>query len=665
MKKLSFLALAAVGLLFGACSDKDVVVEDSANSGLPNGKTEGYFKVNINLPTAPVVSTRAGLWDEDGDISENNPYLNDGLAAEYAVDNVLLLIFEGENESAATLKQTIDLGTWNKDLYTDDPNQITTRKDDYIAQLNSAPSSNLFALAVVNPNGVLAAGSADNKLTVKDPSADGGTTELTAPNLAAIKAKLAHSADVSTNDFIKIDGEDKYFFMTNAVLSNTIGGTTKPAATIGLQTLAPIDKSFIYETEAKATAGQAATDIYVERAVAKVTLNTTDNNYLSTTSLTASTGLTLSAALEGWSLDNTNKTSYIIRQVPEVAENVFSWDFASYSTNAGVDKYRFVGGNPVDPAVALYRTYWAEDPNYNATYAAANFSNVEASAITNKAVGDNNPLYCLENTFTVAYQSFQNTTRAVLAVKLTSGTGNFYVIGADRKTLYTYDDVLNKIKDYIMSQPAFIAWFNDEADNKGGKGTLSGNDLTVTFNLDDNKAGKLTVVSFTIPAEKTDAGSAITVNENSTNVEGYDLSGVISTLNTQLNNVERFVGGVAYYPVRIKHFGDDLTPWDNGEYYVDATDAKKYAPKESGINDIYPDKGASETEHRQAPNYLGRYSVVRNNWYDLKIGQILKIGSSTVPELTAHPDDEMEDLYIKARINILSWAKRPQSTDLK
>lgn len=634
MKKLSILALAAVGLLLGACADSDVIDQ---GGDVMNGKSDGFFKINLNLPTAPVVSTRA--WQENA-----SGTLNDGLTAEYAVEKVLLLIFEGSDEATATLAQTIDLGTWSEGLHTDDPNQITTRED-FVAHLNSAPSADLYALAVINPNGVVAAGTADNKLVVKG-------TELTAPTMAKINEKLAASADVNTNDFIKVSGSNKYFFMTNAVLSNTVGGTTKPAASLAVQTLAPIDKAFIYETEAKATAGQAAADIYVERAVAKVTLNTTtDADYLKTTSLTAKTGLTLSAALSGWSLDNTNKTSYIIREVP----SGLSWDLTSYGA-ASVDKYRFVGGNPVDPAVALYRTYWAEDPNYDIAWAAANFSNVEASAITNTAVGDDNPLYCFENTFTVAYQTFQNTTRAIIAVKLISETGtNFYVIGADRKTLYTEGDVKNKVKDYIMSQPAFVDWFNDADASKGGKGTLSGATMTVNYDKAADAAGKLTVTSVVIPAANTDAGTDITITSSSTNVEGHDLSGVISTLNTQLNNVERFIGGIAYYPIRIKHFGEDLTPWNNGEFKTG------FAPAESTIATIYPDAD----DGRQDANYLGRYGMVRNNWYDLVIGEVLKIGSSTIPELTTHPDDELEDLYIKARINILSWAKRTQNWDLK
>jgi hypothetical protein len=59
--------------------------------------------------------------------------------------------------------------------------------------------------------------------------------------------------------------------------------------------------------------------------------------------------------------------------------------------------------------------------------------------------------------------------------------------------------------------------------------------------------------------------------------------------------------------------------------------------------------------------------MVRNNWYDINLGEILKVGSSTVPVLPGDdtPDDDLDELYIKARINILSWAKRVQNWTLK
>jgi hypothetical protein len=108
---------------------------------------------------------------------------------------------------------------------------------------------------------------------------------------------------------------------------------------------------------------------------------------------------------------------------------------------------------------------------------------------------------------------------------------------------------------------------------------------------------------------------------------------------------------VSYYEIRVKHFGDQLTPWNAGEYGT--------KPVVGDIDHIYP------KDVNQDGNYLGRYGMVRNNWYDIQLGEILKVGSSTVPILPGTPDDELDELYIKARINILSWAKRTQSWNLK
>ncbi|MBQ9232038.1 MAG: Mfa1 fimbrilin C-terminal domain-containing protein [Prevotella sp.] len=646
MKKLALIAMAAVGLLFVACSSDKDVAADGSNPNF-RGQTEGFFKVNINLPATVVTgSMRAEGWIESSN-------LDDGLDTEYAVDKVLLLIFEGASESEATLKQAIDLGAWGESTYNDTPNQITTRKD-YVAKLNNLPTgtNKLYALAVVNPGSVIATTGTANKIKVKGDELDG-------PNLAAIKEKLAASTSVSTNDFIYTAGDPAvtYFFMTNAVLSDKAGGSAQPTG-VTPQTLAPVDPTYVYETEedAKKEGSKAATDIYVERAVAKVTLNETSETgkYLETDALGVSgSGISLNASLTGWTLDNTNKSSYIIRQVPAS----FSWELKSKESVTN-DPYRFVGGNPVEPTVALYRTYWAEDPNYGIDYDAANFTKVdEVGTNTNK--GNDHPLYCLENTFDVEHQTSQNTTRALLAVKLINESStDFYVIGADRKTLYTETEVEKKIISYVMSQPVFQEWFADQ-----GTGTLKADDPTpannITVEWNSNDAGKITVTKITIPASNMKNSTAQEIN--STDDYTYETTKTMSgntlfaTLNAQLANVERFKDGVAYYEVRIKHFGDAQTPWNDGEY------EDTHKPAESTIATIYP----AGTDGRQDANYLGRYGMVRNNWYDLQVGEILKIGDSTVPDLTIHPDDELDELYIKARINILSWAKRPQGVKLK
>lgn len=630
MKKFSFLMLAVAGMLFAACSSDKDVAGDTPNPVLSGNN--GYFKINLNLPTNPVASMRA--WGES-----STGTLSDGRDEEYGVNSLILLLFEGNSESEAELKQVINL-TNAQVNQVDNPNQITT-KGEYVAKLKTAPTKKLFAMAVVNGTGNIEMAS-ETSIYLRGTEKSGFTFD-------DLQDALATSTSVKANDFVYNSGGTNYFFMTNAVLSNEQGGIVEPATAAGnMHILAPVDAKFIYETEADATAGTAATDIYVERGVAKVTIASAS---LGTTALTDHTSK-LSATLDGWCLDNTNRSSYVVRKVP--TDNI--WNLTSIATLSG-DKYRFVGGNSVDAVygstAAGYRTYWAEDPNYYADYAAANFSTATYNPDKVTTIGENTPLYCLENTFDVAHQTYQNTTRAIVGVKLTSDGSDFYVMGADRKTLYTEENIKDQIVTELMTSSIFLSWWNTY-----GTGTLAGSSVGVTWSSSD--AGVITVTKITIPtanigSSSTKYGSDLDIDGTSTSVDGIDLSTVVSTINGKLSNVERFKDGIAYYAIRIQHFGDDLTPWNKGEFMTG------YAPAENTIARIYPDA----TDSRQNANYLGRYGMVRNNWYELVIGDIIKIGNSTVPALTNHPDDDLEDLYIKARINILSWAKRVQNWNLK
>ena len=608
MKKLSFLAMAAFGLLFAACSsDKDVAPEQS-NGDLLNGRSEGYFKINLNLPTAPVVSTRA--WQESAAGT-----LDDGLDKEYDVQSILLLIFEGASENAATLKQVIT-PTGAPTSVADDPNQITANKE-YIAKLDNAHTSNLYALAVINGTGIIEPGSDNTKVKI-----NGGA------DVAGIK--LSDLQVATSNAMITSDK----FFMTNAVLSKAKGGMIDPGATPELQILAPIKTEYIYETETAATSGTAATDIYVERGVAKVTVDATS---LATSAVKTKAGAAATVSFEGWVLDNTENESYIVRKVPAT----FTWNLTTYASSVTTDKYRFVGGNAVDAFYGtshFFRTYWAEDPQYTSE-ATGKTTTTTPIFPAKTAVGNDYPQYCHENTFPVAQQTHKNTTRAIVKVNLSAS--DFYTIGADRKTMYTLDNVKDLVKTDLMDQSAFATWWGEQSSQ-----TLSAADLTITFSSSD--AGVVTVTDVKVDKTKCDKISHAT--DPSVNTE---LPAVITSLNTQLAKVEYFKGGVSYYVIRVKHFGDDLTPWNNSEFSTQ--------PANGSVDDIYP------IDARRDANYLGRYGMVRNNWYDIKLGEILKIGSSTVPSVPGDdtPDDELEDQYIKARINILSWAKRTQNWNLK
>lgn len=606
MKKFSFLMLAVAGMLFAACSSDKDAAEGPQNPVL-TGKG-GYFKVNLNLPTNVVGSMRD--WTEATN-------LDDGLAKEYDVNSVLLLIFDGANESTATLKQVITpTGAFAN--VTDDPNQITTNKE-YVAQLDNAPTANLYALAVINGTGIIEAGSDNTKVKIN------GGTEVAGIKLADLQ--VATSKPMITSD---------KFFMTNAVLSKAKGGVTDPAATPELQILAPVKSEYIYETEAAATAGSAATDIYVERGVAKVTVDATG---LATTAVKPKDGGSATVSFEGWVLDNTEDEAYIVRKVPAT----FTWNLFTNASSVLTDKYRFVGGNAVDAFYGtsnLFRTYWAEDPQYTSE-ATGKTTTTTPTFAAKTAVGNDYPQYCHENTFPVAQQTHKNTTRAIVKINLSAS--DFYTIGADRKTLYTLNNVKDLVKTDLMDQSAFATYWAANSST-----ALTGAGLTISFS--SSEAGVITVNDITIAKEAFTPNKSADVSVKTGVPGGADM---ITTLNTQLAKVEYFKGGVSYYVIRVKHFGDDLTPWNSGEYAV--------KPVNGDVDAIYP------KDTRRDANYLGRYGMVRNNWYDIKLGEILKVGSSTVPEVSGDntPDDELDELFIKARINILSWAKRTQNWNLK
>lgn len=99
--------------------------------------------------------------------------------------------------------------------------------------------------------------------------------------------------------------------------------------------------------------------------------------------------------------------------------------------------------------------------------------------------------------------------------------------------------------------------------------------------------------------------------------------------------ISTYANGESYYIARIKHFGDALTPWNSGESY--------------GDNNL---------------KYLGRYGMLRNNWYELDVQSVSGPGYPDVPEVKPNTPDDEDDKYIKVSVKILDWAKRSQNVIL-
>ena len=479
MKKLSILALAAVGLFMTACSSSDAVDENGNNPLVDKGV--GYFKVNLNLPSVPVVRA----WDETTDLQSG------GLNAEYTVDNAMLVLFAGDTEATAKVVQVCQLTKSFTDVTVDNPDQVTTKSEEVVTlSAASVAATKLWALAVINGAGII---DADGTTGVKI----NGTAKTNA-TLADLRAQITQATTYGENKFINATG---HIFMTNAVLSNTKGGSSDPTANPALHVLCEVNKSLIYEKKDDAEAGAPAVDIYVERAVGKVTLNDA-STYTVNTGIKIQGGATPTATFEGWALDLTNSRSFIVRCVPEVATGTFAWNYANAKSSA--QNHRFIGFAPVDAeystASAGYRTYWALDPNYDGTgnHSADLLSatDIDATVVANKTkIGDDHPQYCYENTFDVDHQSYKNTTMAIVKVKFSGGT--FYTVGADRKTLYPETEVATLIANALMGQGDFVTYLNDK--HATGVTEVVGTDLTIDWST--NAAGAVTVNDVTIRKE--------------------------------------------------------------------------------------------------------------------------------------------------------------------
>lgn len=392
-------------------------------------------------------------------------------------------------------------------------------------------------------------------------------------------------------------------FMTNAPLYST-EAKAPLYSTEGVKTLVKIAKEDIKSTPA---AAQAATSVkvFVERAVAKVQLKnkvTGDagnvNGIPTVKGEEVATLKNYVAEIKNWAIDLTNKKSYIIRNVSAFD----SWKNLKSKIPSAQDGTRFY-------STASNRIYWAIDPNYS-EYKAADFNSVFDGGLEETRF-TNNPgdyVYCHENTFNVDHQNRNETTRVIMkAVFKPQGVTQaetFYTIGSSN-TIYDKEGMR---KFVIAKACELIAGKNDKSKySVDGTETVSKTRGKHTLSQGDVKYNN-------VPLD---------VNE-------------IATLNNAIGDINTYLNGECFYVGRVQHFGEYYTPWIQGSEAYGTTDKDN--------------------------NYLGRYGVVRNNWYELQVSSIKTLGNPDVPEAPTTPDDENE-YYISVRCNIHAWAKRVQ--DLK
>lgn len=573
MKIKHFFGLAVIAAMTASCSSN----EDLGTAGPGTGTNEAgvsYASFSINLPTTS--GTRA----------DANPEFDKGDANEYKVNDATLLIFKKvkatDKEGDYTFVESAELGSmapWQKP--NPDETGVTTHAK-ITAKLESVnKNENNFALVLLN-NGT------GTNVKVAMPSEG--------EKFSAWNAK-------TTDKFAK---PENGFYMANAPLFKDNNVTT----------LVAIDKDKIYPTEEQA-AKSAATDVYVERGLAKVSLGT------GTTTAKTVTGVTYKGdkvTINNWALDVTNTKTFPIHNVDGLSDDYTEiWsNTATASETNGATTQRFVDNNP---GTNVKRVYWGKDPNYDNKDNDKTALNAEFNYVANANVKEDpaKPLYCLENTFNLANMKQGQTTRVVFKAtykpaSLPDGETTFYKIGKNT-AIWSKDNLETEIKAAVASVVSGAA----------GK-------TTVTLNAPKNDitaAGTHYITADNIIVKTSETETA-TIDKDQ-----------ITAINTQLGlnekkkvGISTYEGGESYYIARIKHFGDALTNWKSGTY---------------GENNL---------------EYLGRYGVLRNNWYVLTVQSVSGPGYPSVPDVKPNTPDDEDDKYINVSVKILDWAKRSQDVNL-
>lgn len=584
MKKSLLFSAVLAGLMLGSCSSSDDIAGTSEKFSA-DGK--GYVNVTLNLPTQPQSTSRA-----------INDDFDHGVADEYKVNDATLILFVGADEATATFKAAYKLDGWKKDLTPSAQISTTLSKVQKINVISASSTDKIYAFVVLNNNGALKV-TPTNTLKVHENDFTGTFADLSKEDI---------------NTFLKKDN----LMMSNAVIISKPGSAD--FSSVKATTLTDVTDK-IYKTESEATSHPAA-NIYVERLAAKVTLENATGTSKNKVSVGSGTAKTFAYSLEGWRLANVNTSSYLTRQYDN-NWNGYKSDATDFTVTSHTDydnnAYRFAGIKAIDTGMG-YRTYWGKDANYD--------------VLPNFTDGNDEPTlaggastYCYENTFNVAHQNVKETTCAIVKMKITPegySDGTFFTIDDNKGVVYSIDDVKTEIGK------RFLAEIGDANVKANYYPTTT---ATITVTVKDvefaDAAGEVTITKMTLTDGTTDK-----------EVTAADLTTFKPTI-----KVNEFKDGYAYYTILIKHFGDELTPWNPS----------------TKTTLSYPDTNKEE-------NWLGRYGVLRNNWYKLDVTGVAAIGASTPGELNVNNDDTPDDnlkRYISCKINALSWAVRKQGTILQ
>ena len=575
MKIKHLFGLAVIAAMAASCSSN----EDLGTAGPGTGTNEagvGYATFTINLPTTS--GTRAA----------GDPTFDKGDANEYKVNDATLLIFK-KDATGYQFKESVDLG--NMEPWTSSSTDGITTTAKLTAKITKAEvgsDKGYYALIVLNNN-------------------PGTNQKITYPDIDKTYEEWSKDdKKANATNYLK---HDNGFFMANA--PKYVAGAP--------ETLVEIKNIYASKQQAE---NSTATTVYVERGLAKVSLasgsekkhvDITEGNYKDD-----------KVDITGWTLDVTNTKTYPVHVTDGLWADTWKATTTPAATNdATMERFH-------DTKLTEFpRVYWGLDPNYSKDFATVADCEAEFNLVANQTdlskafkTGEDakKPQYCLENTFDIDHMVQGQTTRVLFSAKYQPNGfkpgETFYKMG-NSSQLWNADNVVAQIK--AKAQEVL-----GEADASKVEVTLNAptNDLTKA-GVHLVAAANITYGTTALAPEKVDQINAKLGFKKATET---DAAVGLST----------FASGVSYYIARVKHFGDYLTKWEDG-------------------NATYGSNNA---------NWLGRYGVLRNNWYELSVNSVSGPGYPDVPKVNPKDPDDENWQYINVEVKILSWAKRSQNVVL-
>ena len=559
------------------CTSDDVLENGSVDNG-GNKK----FAINIGLN-----------YVSDGQNSRgaHQGTFNDGSEAEYDVKNTWFIFYDN---SKVCLGVTNNVQWKDRDATTTDN---ITRKGTVQFTSYTKP---VYAAVLVN----------GTKAIADEYAATGKAFDL-----------LNQSKEHALAD---VTGTTNGFFMTNSThLHNS-----------EIIDIVKLDANSIVEVEEnKVTYPTAATDIYVERVTAKVTLDFSDAlkgkevkegdaKYYVLDSKNQQTPK-LAVTINGWALNGTNNSYYPIKQIAN------NWGLTGWYDNQN------------------HRSYWAIDNNYSTgnyldASKLANLRLEDGATDTGNeydlkyitlnsefgAIGTTNPQYCYENTMDKSslsnlssvthvvikaqYMHYDETSQQATAL---ADNENVYRIG---QAVWTEDALKNDVVGYLQNN------------NYTVKSTTEGA-AAITWTAEEIAAVK-NAVTFTIgmSSENTPIVTEIMLKGYTMTAQGTEAA--TTNLKDKFDQIDAYKGGYCSYTIPIKHFAKDDT------------------------NDV-------TTKHVDAGEE-GYWGVVRNHWYQLVVTDIAAFGEPESAKPIIPEDNKLMTFAINCNINVVAYSVVSQQTSV-